>query len=274
MPPSPPRLQSHGRQVTLLRCNQRTRLLGLLVCCPLAFIAITTFWGRGSHPLRPDGLHLLHHPAAHSGGAEEAGGQGGRGGTPGSASSSRGERSGVRRLISSDSWQQQQQHQWGRAGGGGSAERRWQQPERGPPGAAAPAPRVWLYTLVGADYEGSSALLPHWLRHYLVALQFPAHRLLVVVNTNSSRGAEAGAGGELARVEGVLQEWGVRYTLWRGRYSSDAHLKASAPPRAAGPPHRPLSAAVREEEKEEEGGPAGWECSVAASGAVQCGAVR
>ena len=92
------------------------------------------------------------------------------------------------------------------------------------------APQVWLYTLLGADYEGTAELLPHWLAHYLRTLAFPRERLLVVVNHNSSR-AEARA--ELEAVQRVLTEWGVEHTLWTGRYSSDAHLKASGGWRAS-----------------------------------------
>jgi hypothetical protein len=83
-------------------------------------------------------------------------------------------------------------------------------------------PRAWLYTLLGADYEGTAELLPHWLRHYLHTLGFSCERLLVVVNHHSTRPETAA---ELAAVQRVLEEWGIQHLLWTGRYSSDAHLK-------------------------------------------------
>lgn len=85
-----------------------------------------------------------------------------------------------------------------------------------------PYVQVWLYTLLGADYEGTAELLPHWLGHYLHTLGFSRERLLLVVNHNSSR-PEAQA--ELAAVQRVLAAWGIEHQLWAGRYSSDAHLK-------------------------------------------------
>lgn len=97
-----------------------------------------------------------------------------------------------------------------------------QEEQRGAKHASSNMPAVWLYTLLGADYEGTAQLLPHWLRHYLITLQFSKDRLLIVVNQHSSR-PEAAA--ELAAVQGVLDEWGIDHLLWTGKYSSDAHLK-------------------------------------------------
>lgn len=87
--------------------------------------------------------------------------------------------------------------------------------------ATAPPARHWLYTLVGADYEGAAALLPHWLDHYLGPLEFDPERLLVVVNHNSTRPAAAA---EYAAVVRVLRARGIPFQPWLERYSSDAHL--------------------------------------------------
>jgi len=80
----------------------------------------------------------------------------------------------------------------------------------------------WLYTLLGADYEGTSALLPHWLDHYLHRLKYDPTRLLVLVNHNSTRPESKE---EAAKVFSILKERDIPYRLWTGRYSSDAHLK-------------------------------------------------
>lgn len=55
--------------------------------------------------------------------------------------------------------------------------------------AALPVPvptrRVWLYSLVPADYDGA-AVLPHWLKHYL-GLGIDRSNILLLVNHNPEK---------------------------------------------------------------------------------------
>ena len=50
------------------------------------------------------------------------------------------------------------------------------------PSRSAPHPpprRIWLYSLIPADYDGAT-VLPHWVKHYLALGIRPANFLLLV----------------------------------------------------------------------------------------------
>lgn len=88
--------------------------------------------------------------------------------------------------------------------------------------ASPPDRNHWLYTLVGSDYEGSAAMLPHWLDHYLLTLGYNKDKLILVINHNTTRPASES---EASAVISILEGRDIPFIMWKDRYSSDAHLK-------------------------------------------------
>lgn len=146
----------HSPRHPLVRALQQRRswVLGLMLAAPLLFLAVATSELTARAALLPWQSDLL--PAA-------AGQGGGSGGSSARSGGGGGRRHGLRRRLGEE--------------GASSTAAGTQQEQPGAGGQEPPV--VWLYTLLGADYEGTAELLPHWLRHYLGTLGFSKNRLLV-----------------------------------------------------------------------------------------------
>jgi hypothetical protein len=79
--------------------------------------------------------------------------------------------------------------------------------------------RVWVYTLVAADYDGA-ALFPHFINYYR-QLGIPYRRFLVMVHHTPGRYTRRG----LDHVAGQCMSFSIECRVWEGLFSSEAHLE-------------------------------------------------
>lgn len=80
--------------------------------------------------------------------------------------------------------------------------------------------RVWLYTLVAADYDGAT-MLPHFINYYR-SLGIPLRRFLVILHHNS----ETHQGRRnLDTLLAICHSSAITCRVWEGQFSSEAHYE-------------------------------------------------
>lgn len=84
--------------------------------------------------------------------------------------------------------------------------------------AKASASRVWIYTLVNTDYDGSK-LLPHFFNYYH-AHGITWRRFLVLLHHTPGAYSRRG----LEDAMGICAGYAVECRVWEGRYSSEEHM--------------------------------------------------